>query len=94
MPNNRRKCHKNKELVTLTNCSVTRGKWSEDLEIVVKDSTILQISPSKYTAEDTNRNIEVNNSLNITFKSSQEINVQAKVIRIDHIEHLEDGRRL
>ena len=79
---------------------MTRGKWSDDLEIVVKNFTTLQKSPRKYTVEDTNRNIEVNNSVNITLDELQEqprfkkVNVQAKVIRIDDIEHLEDGRRL
>lgn len=90
----------NEEPVALTNCSLTRGKWGDDLEIIVKDSTTVMKSPKKYTLDGVKKNVEVKVSVDITLSEPQDqvrykkVNVCGKVIRIDDIERLQDGRRL
>ena len=78
----------NEEPVAPTNCYLTRGKWGDDLEIIVKDSTTVMKSPKKYTLDGI-KNVEVKDSMDITLSELQdqdiEVNVCGKAIRIDEI---------
>jgi len=72
----------NEEPVALTNCSLTRGKWGDDLEIIVKDSTTVMKSPKKYTLDGVKKNVEVKDSVDITLSELQDqVRYKSKCMR-------------
>ena len=71
----------NEEPVAPTNCYLTRGKWGDDLEIIVKDSTTVMKSPKKYTLDGI-KNVEVKDSMDITLSELQDqVRYRSKCMR-------------
>ena len=84
-----------KEPVVMTNCEVKVGKYTSDLEVVVRNSSEFQKSPKKFDADDVNKFMRHDEVVMLSelsrLSNFQKVCVKVKVICERDVEEVKNG---
>ena len=88
-------CCSSKEAVVIKKCQIKKARQNNDLELLVKSSTIVEKSPKKFKVEtvvgnDSRMDMTVNKLWEV--KNYQAVSVVVKVMRVDDEEKLTNGK--